>query len=119
MPLIQRAGKESVLPEMAAAAVQPVDVLAIEPVSAADDSGQRMGLAGNDHEVDVIGHQAVGQDSQPMPRRLLGQQIEIGPSVVIDEEDILAIVAALDDVVGQAGKDDARDARHGRRVPRA
>ncbi len=42
-------------------------------------------------------------DRQTVPGRLLGQQIQIHPPVVVDEEHILPVVAPLHDMVGATG----------------
>ena len=45
------------------------------------------------------------------------EQAEVEPAVVIDEEDILAVVAPLHDVMRTARNDDACYSRHGGNAP--
>ncbi len=59
MVLIQRAGVESVLPEVAAAAVQTIDVLGVELIRPLEGVGQRGLLLGCDHQMDMVCHQAI------------------------------------------------------------
>ena len=68
-------------------------------------------------EVDVIRHEAVRQHAQVEALTLLMENIEVGAVVGGGEEYILAVVAALDDVMRQTGDDDAGDSRHGGSVP--
>jgi hypothetical protein len=52
----------------------------------------------------VGAHQAIALDRQPVPGRLLGQQLQIHPPVVVDEEEeILPVVAPLYDMMGTTG----------------
>ena len=68
---------------------------------------------GRDHdEVNVVGHQAVSPDLGPAPPRRRADQIQIGPVVVITEEDLFAAVAPLGDVVSQVRNDDTGQAGH-------
>ncbi len=55
-------GKEAILPKMAAAAVEAVDVLGVAKVGAAEGFGQRLRRRGAGDEVDVVGHQAPAED---------------------------------------------------------
>ncbi len=61
----------------------------------------------------MVGHQTIGPNRKPCLACLRGQQISINFLIAGLEEDWLAAVAALSDVVGEARNNDARDARHG------
>jgi len=61
--IIQRAGVETVLPEVAAAAVQAVDVLSVQLVRPLEGVGQGAFLLWGDHEMDMIGHEAIALDA--------------------------------------------------------
>ncbi len=68
--------------------------------------------------MNVIGHEAIAEDFYAVAAALVGEKFEILPAIVIDEENVLAIVAALGEVVGKIGDDNASDARHGRGIMR-
>jgi len=61
--------------------------------------------------------QAVGVDSQLVLGRVLAQEAEIIPPVVIDKEDILAIVAPLRDVMRATRNHNSRSPWHARAIP--
>lgn len=80
---------------MAAAAVQAVDVLRVKPMCSADRLCQGIGSAGDGGEMDVIVHEAVAEDRDAVAGALAGEELQVCAAVVIDEEDVLAIVAPL------------------------
>ena len=97
--------------------MKAVDRLGVPEVGPAEALGQRL-LAGRDgDQVDVVAHQAVGEDVQAVDSAFLDEQAEVELAVVIDEEDILAVVAPLHDVMRTARYDDACDSRHGGMLP--
>lgn len=73
-----------------------------------------VGRSGND--VNMIGHQAVGPDLDIGPARGIGQQIEVERIVTLLKERPLAPVAALGDVVRNAGQHKAGQTDHCRRL---
>jgi hypothetical protein len=58
--------------------------------------------------VDVIAHEAVAIDEEAEAAGLLPEKAEVSAAVVVHEEDVLAIVPALRDVVRTAWHDDSR-----------
>jgi hypothetical protein len=52
----------------------------------------------------VIGHQAVGPHFNARPASGIGEQIKVQRIIAVLKESLLAPIAALGDVVGQAGK---------------
>jgi hypothetical protein len=60
----------------------------------------------------VIRHQTVGPDLHAGTGRAICQQIEIERIIAILEEGLIAPVAALRGVMGNAGNDEAREAGH-------
>lgn len=107
MDLIQRARKESILPQVAATAVEPVDVLGVELVRAFQDVGQGGFAVRHDDEMDVIGHQAVTFYSQIKTFRRFGQEGQENLPVIIDEENILAIITPLGNVMSTTCNDNS------------
>jgi len=71
---------------------------------------------GDGDQVDVVGHQAIGEDRDVMVVAVGLQPIEIDAATGVGEENALAAVAALGHVMRQAGKDSAGDAGHQRSI---
>ena len=72
----------------------------------------------------MVCHEAAGEDFQAVAVGFgsdrLGEEVEAGgavvghgESVIGGEEDGLAVISALGDMMGEAGQDDAGDAWHG------
>lgn len=51
-------------------------------------------------DMDVVGHQAVDVNGESEPPTLFDEDSEAGPSVVVHGKHVLAVVAALGNVVG-------------------
>jgi hypothetical protein len=62
--------------------------------------------------VNVVGHEAIGEDAEAGVRVKLAEEVEVEGVVTVVEEDLLAAVAALGDVVGDVWEDDSGDAGH-------
>ena len=92
------------------------DGLGVAVIGAADGLGQRIRPGGHGHQVHVAGQEAVAQYLQAEALGLGLEQGEVKLAVGVGEEDLLAVVAALGDVVRDAGNDDAGDTRHGWRL---
>lgn len=97
---------------MAAAPVTPVEAQRVAEVGAADASRQRRGRIGDCDQMQMIGHQAVAEDAELLAAAELAEGGEVEAAVVVEQEDVLAVVAALGDVMRAAGEDDAWLARH-------
>ena len=85
--------------------VQGARVLAVQ---ALEGAGERVVAVRDGDQVDVVGHQAVAQDRQAVVPGVIGQEIEVELVVLGPEKGLLAIVAALCDVVRQSGDDESR-----------
>ena len=69
------------------------------------------------HEMDVVGHEAIRDDADAVLARLLAQEREIDPTVIVGEEHVLAVMTAaaagpLRDVVLIAADHDPCDSWH-------
>jgi hypothetical protein len=91
------------------AGVEVPGVGAVHPRQGAPDP---VGIPGGQDQVHVIGHQDPGPDADPGRPSVLGQKLKIVAVVAVDEEGPRAPVAALRDVVGEAGKDGAGKTGH-------
>ena len=94
--------------------MQPVDVLSMVEMGAADGFGQRLVGEGDGRRVDVVGHQAIAGGFEGVLVCMLHQEPQVGTNVIVDEEDVLLVIAALGNMVGQAWGDDTRSSGHGR-----
>src|SRR3546814_13440759 len=74
----------------------------------AEGSPQAVLILRHQHDVDMIGHQAIGPDLATRPLRRIGQQTEIEFIIPILEEGAPAPVAPLRHMVRDAGQDNAR-----------
>jgi hypothetical protein len=89
----------------------PVDVLGITRVKRSQDIGQSGLGPGHDHQVNVIRHQTVGENLQPMDLGIALEQIEIARSVSRSEEYVLFAVTSLSDMMRNTGKHRSRNSR--------
>jgi hypothetical protein len=105
---VQSAGIEAFLPQVPLAAMEAVDVPRIPEVRPADGLCKRHLGPGHYDKVEVVAHQTVTQNVQPQTPGVLREEFQVDPAVVIDEENLLAVVSALRNVIRHAGNDDAR-----------
>ena len=69
--------KEAVLPQVSAAAVEPVESLGVSRVRSLDRSCQCVSLLGHGHQVDVIRHQAVAENPRAIPSAVFAENFRI------------------------------------------
>ena len=105
------------LPEVAAPAPAEIDAARVVAVGFADGEAQGLLALGHGDEVDVVGHEAPAPDPNAMALAMLGEQLDVGHVVALAEKGLLAAVAALGDVVREAGGDDAGESGHGGSMP--
>jgi len=89
-----------------------VTVLRIAHLHFAQQLRERLGAVGQQHQVDMIRHQAVAQHVDGAEFGVLLQQAEVYIAVGGGEENITSLVAALGDVMGIVGDDHACKSRH-------
>lgn len=111
--LVKWAGEESALPEMAAAAMESVDGLGVLPVRPPDRALEAIGGRRNEHQLHLVAHEAPRDHSDAVFRDLLREEVQVQLAILIGEEDVLAVIAALGHEVGEAGNDDAGGSSHG------
>ena len=73
---------------------------------------QRVVPRGNGNQVDVVGHQAIGENLDLMAAAVFFQPFEINLAVFFREKHIVPAVAALGDVVGKSGEYGACESWH-------
>jgi len=85
---------------VAAGALFQVVVAGVVGVRGPKCVGHRIGAFRDGDEVNVVGHEAIGEDAEVGVRVKLAEEVEVEGVVAVVEEDLLAAVAALGDVVG-------------------
>lgn len=99
-------------PQGSGSAVPVVDVphvASAERLHGASDASWR---GGRHHQVDVVGHQDIGVHRAAFTTGDLAQILQVPYVVDLREEAGTTIVAALDDVLGDAGQVEARRSWH-------
>ena len=74
-------------------------------------------MLGDADEVNVVRHQTPAENSQIVACGVLPQQRHVDAPVEVGEEDLLAVIPPLRDVVGCTDRHHASDTRHGVIVP--
>ena len=101
---------------MAGLARPRVDVASVEPVRPGQRQRERRTVVGSEDQMDVVRHQAIGPAGDAEAPAGFGEPVLVERIVAVLEENPLAAIAALGDVMGQARDDDAGDAGHGRTI---
>lgn len=109
---IEGGGKKAILPEVAGSFVEAVDVSRVEVVGSADGAGQGVDSRGDGDQVDVVAHQAIAEDREAVEVALRFEQREVNLSILIDEKDVLPVIAPLGNMVGDIRDDDSCYAWH-------
>ena len=89
---------------MAAAAMKAIDVLCIAKVRSTDSLCKRILRVGDRDDVNVIAHQTIAYQFESVLVRLVFQQSKIHPAVVTHEEHVMAVVAALRDMMCESDR---------------
>lgn len=89
-----------------------VDIAGVAAMEIAKGAAERILVARDSHDVDVVRHQATGPDLDPVAFCCLGEQVEVERIIAILEERPLAPVAALGHVMGNAWQDHAGETGH-------
>jgi hypothetical protein len=112
MRLVHRHRTVAALEDMPGPARPRVDETGIEPMGAGERQREALRVGGRQDEVDVVGHLAIGPNRDAEAPAGLGEPVAVERIVVFALENPLAAIAALGDVVGRSGNDDAGDASH-------
>jgi hypothetical protein len=79
----------------------------------AERPAQRLRAIGDEDEMDVVRHQAIGPDGDALLAALARQEVAIEFVVLVGEKHPLAPIAALRHMMGKARDNKAGDAGHG------
>jgi hypothetical protein len=97
---------------MSALAVAPVHVLRVELADALHEPRATLLFFRRHKQMNMVGHQTVGVQQASRARQDLAQVKKIKGPVLVIEEAVRAVVAALNDVDGDTRKHDACASRH-------
>ena len=100
---------------MSASAIQMIHVPRVEIVRSADRLGKRLIIAGYSYDMNMIAHQAVSQHMQTEALRLTFEQFQVNLAIIISKENVLLIIAALDDMVRRLWYNYSSDPWHDRK----
>jgi hypothetical protein len=89
-----------------------VDGRGLAPMRLAERSPAHLGAIGDEGQINVIGHQATGPDSDAMPAASPAQEIAVELMVGVGEEHGFAPISTLRHMAPQARNDETGDAGH-------
>jgi hypothetical protein len=107
----------SPLPQRAGAAIHAIDVRHEVPPDGLDGAGDALRRPAGGQDVHVVGHQDVGVHRNIVLARGFAEAAQEVATVRVREEDVLAVVAAHDDVLRDAGDEEPLEPCHG--LPKA
>jgi hypothetical protein len=113
---IYRKRSEPLLPQMPSPSLPKVDAASIASMGFTDGPGKPFFTLRGGYQVDMVGHEAPGQDVDPVFPAPFDHQVEICLIFILAEEGVLPAVAALGDMAGKTLGYDASDSSHGGRL---
>jgi hypothetical protein len=108
----QSAAIETASPHRTVAAAASVEVLGVGRVDTANEPRQRVLRLRNDDEVDVVRHPAPAEQLGLAGSEMESQELLVAAPVFVRQEDVLAVIAALGDVMRYANRHHSRWAGH-------
>ncbi len=99
-------------PEMSAPAVFAVHAPGVLHVSSTERLGHRILPLGNDDQVNVVRHEAICPHGKRLLPGMAVEESQVNIAVLVGEEDGGAAIAAMGDVIRQAGNHDSGDSGH-------
>ncbi|HTW92556.1 MAG TPA: hypothetical protein VMH22_12725 [bacterium] len=112
---VERTRVEATLPDPTTVFLRAIDMLGIPKMYGLEHGGKRTGLGRHCDQMHMVGHQTVGEDVESTLGSVVPKQTQVSTIVRPDEEDAIATIAALGDVVWDARDYDSRHAWHARR----
>lgn len=112
VPFIQDDRSEPPLKQVPGPLLAPVDERGLAPMRLTERAGQSALVRGGRHDVYVVWHQAVDPHLHATAINLFPEDGQVSPLIAWGDEDRGPAIAALSDMVGQAGHDCSRESRH-------
>jgi hypothetical protein len=94
----------------------PVEILCIEHVDGAEDAGHGVLRGRHAHDVDVVGHEAIGPDVEAVAARVPFQEFQVMLIIRRPGKNGLPIISPLGDVMRVTYRYSTRYPRHNRLV---
>jgi hypothetical protein len=92
--------------------MEAVEAHGVASVGLSEGFSERVGATRDGDHVNVIRHQAIAEDREVEKLALLAEGLQIEATVVVAEEDVLAVVAPLRGVTRNGLRNHARLSRH-------
>ena len=72
---------------------------------------------GNRNQMEVIGHETIGQNIHGMLLTIILQPLQVDFPIVVSQKNIFPAIAALVDVMRHLGENGSTEARHKQTIP--
>jgi hypothetical protein len=95
------------LPEVATLTPHAIDALGVLPMNGFQGAVQIVHSFGDQDQVNVVGHQTVGDDLDAKALDMPAQQFQVSDLIAITEEHIRTVITALGDMVRDPGQNEA------------
>ncbi|MEZ5693866.1 MAG: hypothetical protein R3D99_08500 [Altererythrobacter sp.] len=109
MPFIHGNRAETALPQITSRSAAGIDIAGITAMEIPKGSPQSILVRGREHDVNMIGHEAIAPDFRVRTRGGIGQEVKVKGIVAVFKKGLLPTVAALRDMVRNTGKNNARE----------
>jgi len=109
---VKRTGVEAVLPEMSGAGMETIDVLGVAEMRARHSESEGAWMRGDRDQMNVVSHETVAEDIEFADTGEVSKKTKIVVAVIVCEEDILAVVTPLGNVMRYTRDDDASGSCH-------
>ena len=97
---------------MTVTAATPIEVLGITGMDSPDETRQRGFLLGHNDQMDMVGHPTPAQQLGPTGGEVKQQELLVAAPVFVSQEDLLAVIAAMGDVMRHTRRHHPRLAGH-------
>ena len=96
---IERAGKVTIVPEVPNPVTVAIQFQGVLRVCVGERERERFRASGNHNKMNVIGHQAPSENAYITAAGMLAKDLKIADTILVGEEYVLPVIAALGDVM--------------------
>ena len=104
---VERRREVTPLPKVATLIPHAIDALGVLPMNGFQGAVQIVHSFRDQDQVNVVGHQTVGDDLDAKALDMPAQQFQVSDLIAITEEHIRTVITALGDVVRDPGENEA------------
>ena len=108
----QRAGEEPVLPHVPHPLLLAILLERILGMGVSERQSDGRSVIGNNDQMNVIGHEAPGQEAQTMAGRVLLEEFQVAQAITVGKENVFPVIASLSNVVRDTWRNKPWAARH-------